>query len=107
MTLHSYFKRALSSALFLCSALVYPCPAMNLPEAVYYAMEHNRDILAMREQLGIESLADLEAKLRLLTEDPTLRQEMGHNARRMVEERFSIEKMTHNTEALYRELVHA
>ncbi len=54
-----------------------------------------------------ENPRDLEAKLRLLTENPARRVEMGRNARQMVEERFSVEKMTRDTEALYRELADA
>ena len=54
-----------------------------------------------------ENPDDLREKLKRLTDNPSLRQTMGINARMMVEERFSVERMTRDTEALYRELADA
>jgi glycosyltransferase involved in cell wall biosynthesis len=51
-----------------------------------------------------ENPEELRHKLKLLIDHPKRRREMGEAGRKMVEERFSTERMVRETETLYREL---
>lgn len=54
-----------------------------------------------------DDVKDLEDKLRLLLEDPVLRQEMGDRSRRLYEEQFTFERMYQDTITFYEKVLGA
>jgi len=65
------------------------------------AVQHNQNGLLAPAR----NAADLAAALRLLIENPPLRRQFGLRGREMAEQEFSVEKITAETLALYRELL--
>ena len=63
------------------------------------AIEHERSGFLFSDK------DELKVSLKRLIEDKNLRQSFGKNARKIVQEKFSIEKMIENTQNLYMELV--
>ncbi|OGX08662.1 MAG: hypothetical protein A2Z88_10325 [Omnitrophica WOR_2 bacterium GWA2_47_8] len=75
---------------------VIGCKAGGIPEVV-----NNGKTGILIEPYNVNQLVD--GLLRLLN-DPQMRQDMGQNARRLCEEKFSFDRMASNTEHLYQKM---
>jgi len=88
---------ALGTAILEASACGVPCVGSNvggIPECI-----KDQESGLLFEKENIEQLTDA---LTTLINDEVLRKQFGHNARALIEEHFSVSKMTQKTEALYK-----
>ena len=69
----------------------------GIPEAV----EHNINGLLSEEN----NISELKNNLKFLIEDSDLRQKMGANGRKKIEEKFSLKKMAENYNEIYKNLL--
>jgi len=92
-------QEALGTSILEASACGVSVVASNvggIPECV----EKNKSGLLFESQ----NVKDLREKLKILIENEKLRKEFGKYARKMIEEKFSVERMVKDTKNLYEEL---
>ena len=91
---------ALGTAILEASACGIPCVGSRvggIPECI-----KNNESGFLFEKENITQLTDV---LTTLINDEALRKQFGHNARKLVEEHFSVLKMTQATETLYKKII--
>lgn len=94
------YREGLPKALLEAAASGRAIVATDVP-GCREAVQHNENGLLVPAR----NAADLAAALRLLIENPPLRRRFGLRGRKMAEQEFSVEKITAETLALYREML--
>lgn len=94
------FMEGLGTALLEAMAMERPVAVSDIPTFRYFIEDGISGIF-----FKAESPVSIAGKVLLLMQDKTLRERIGKNARAAILEKFSFEKMTSDTEALYKQVI--